>query len=305
MNNYIHKIKNLMSTAEIRALHKLCDERGKMLIVAIDQRNSMRAILGSDKETRAQISNDTLGLIKSDIVKYLGNQASAVLLDPVCALPEVIDEWIIARDVALVVGIDKSGWEKDKTTPLRRSRIIDGMSPSAIRKLGGSAAKLLVYMRPDWKDGDKYALTLISDTIEEYAKEELLLVIEILPYRLPGENEKEYEVRKPELIIEAAKSAAEVGAKVLKLPFPGSAEACAKVSEVTNNALWSLLSAGVDHNEFKRQLKISLKGGATGAIVGRALWKDCISLDHDITRARLEKVAVPRLNELKNILKTI
>ncbi len=45
-----------------------------------------------------------------------------------------------------------------------------------------------------------------------------------------------------------------------------------------------------------------MANGASGVIAGRSLWKDCISLDRAVTRARLETVAVPRLREIQAVI---
>ncbi len=42
---------------------------------------------------------------------------------------------------------------------------------------------------------------------------------------------------------------------------------------------WAVLSAGVDHETFVGQVETAMANGASGVIAGRALWKDCISLD--------------------------
>ena len=52
-------------------------------------------------------------------LRYLANEASCVLLDPVCAVPAVVDRGVLARDVALLVGLDASGWDKAHITPRR------------------------------------------------------------------------------------------------------------------------------------------------------------------------------------------
>ena len=41
---------------------------------------------------------------------------------------------------------------------------------------------------------------------------------------------------------------------------------------------------------------------ASGVIAGRALWKDCISLDRTVTREKLETLAVPRLRESQAVI---
>jgi tagatose 1,6-diphosphate aldolase len=42
--------------------------------------------------------------------------------------------------------------------------------------------------------------------------------------------------------------------------------------------------------------------GASGVIAGRALWKDCVSLDRAEQKALLVNKAVPRLKQIQAIL---
>ena len=78
------------------------------MAIACDQRGGMREILAPPEE-RAKITDAMLGETKSDIVACLANHASCVLLDPLCAVPKVVDEGVLARDVALLIGLDASG----------------------------------------------------------------------------------------------------------------------------------------------------------------------------------------------------
>jgi hypothetical protein len=77
---------------------------------------------------------------------------------------------------------------------------------------------------------------------------------------------------------------------------PGGLEAALR--HAAANGFAHVLSAGVDHATFLGQVETSMANGASGVIAGRSLWKDCISLDRAVTRARLEQVAVPRLREI-------
>lgn len=294
--------KNVMSTAERRAFQQICTRRGKILVIAMDQRNGMRKLLSDDEKILASIDQKELGKVKARLVEHLGNSAPAVLLDPECALPMIVDDDILSRDTALVVGMDASGYDTEPGTLLRQSKIISGINPRRVRELGGTAAKLMAFMRPDQKGNDRYALKLIKDTVNACSAEEVLLVVEILVYRLPDETEEEYEQRKPELVMEAARVSAENGAKVLKLQYPGSAEACAKITATLDGIPWAVLSEGVDHETFIKQLRIAVENGASGAIAGRSLWKDCVSLDPEVMQSRLETIAIPRLREILAVL---
>jgi tagatose 1,6-diphosphate aldolase len=89
---------------------------------------------------------------------------------------------------------------------------------------------------------------------------------------------------------------------VLKIPYPGTADACAAISALCKDVPWSVLSAGVDHETFLGQVETAMAHGAAGVIAGRALWKDCVFLDRDRQRDALRNTAVPRLKQIQAIL---
>src|SRR5207244_13307941 len=94
----------------------------------------------------------------------------------------------------------------------------------------------------------------------------------------------------------------ETGAKVLKLPYPGTAESCAAITAMCGPVPWSVLTAGVDHETFLGQVETAMANGASGVIAGRALWKDCVFLDRARTREALIEKALPRLKQIQAIL---
>ncbi|MCA3453104.1 MAG: tagatose-bisphosphate aldolase, partial [Rhodobacter sp.] len=77
-----------MTTAERRGYQQICGEDGAMMVIACDQRGGMRSLLAGTPEEQAAISNAVLGLTKMDIARYLARHATAVLLDPLCAVPQ-------------------------------------------------------------------------------------------------------------------------------------------------------------------------------------------------------------------------
>ena len=127
-------------------------------------------------------------------------------------------------------------------------------------------------------------------------------MVEFLTYPMPGEEPAEYKAKFPSLIEGGSKICLELGAKVLKIPYPGTPEACANVTRMCGSVPWSVLSAGVDHETFKGQVEISLRNGASGVIAGRSLWKDCVSLDRAEQRRLILSKAVPRLEEIQGLL---
>ena len=274
-----------------------------MMVVACDQRGAMRKLLASDPAHQAKIGTDILGQVKADIITHLANEASCVLLDPVCALPHVVMEGVLARDTALLIGLDDSGWDVEPDTGYRRSLLVPGVTARRVRELGGTGAKLLVYLRPDRPAANEYNLTLIADCVADFAREDVLLVVEILTYQVDGEEAADYAAKFPELIVGCARLALDYGAKVLKLPYPGTEAACEQISALAADVPWAVLSAGVDHDTFLVQVETAMRAGASGVIAGRSLWKDCISLDPEVRREKLRTIATPRLRMIQEVLR--
>lgn len=290
-----------MTTSEWRGYQQICGANGLMMVVACDQRGGMRKVLADTPETQAAIDEATLGVVKAGIVSHLANKASCVLLDAVCAVPDVVDDKVLSRDTGLLVGLDASGWDTD-ANGYRISKLVPGTTARRVRELGGTGAKLMVYLRPDRPEANDVNIQIIRDCIADFAQEDLLLVVEILTYSLDGETEADYAAAFPGLIVESARISLELGSKVLKLPYPGNAEACKQITELCDGVPWAVLSAGVDHETFVGQVATAMENGASGVIAGRALWKDCISLNAATCEDRLENIASKRLREIQAIL---
>lgn len=290
-----------MTTAERRGYQQICDADGAMMVIACDQRGGMRTLLSPDPEVQAKIGVDVLGATKADITKYLAAKASCVLLDPVCAVPCVVDDGVIARDTGLLIGLDDSGFDVSPEG-YRLSKLVKGVDAARVRRLGGTGGKIMVYLRADRPEANGHNVEILKRCIADFAAEDLLLVVEFLTYKLDGEDDAAYKAKVPELVVEGSRMCLELGAKLLKIPFPGTAEACAAVTALAGDVPWAVLSAGVDHATFLGQVETAMRNGASGVIAGRSLWKDCISLDRAVTRERLTTIAVPRLEEIKAVV---
>lgn len=290
-----------MTTAELRGYQQICTRSGMMLVVACDQRSGMRKLLADTADAQAAIDDSTLGTVKAGIVRHLANHASSVLLDPICAVPKVVDHGDLARDTGLLIGLDASGWDTDPAG-YRISRLVPGVDARRVRSLGGTGAKLMVYLRPDRPEANAVNIGIIGDCVADFAQEDLLLVVEILTYQLADELDEAYLAAFPDLIVESARLARTLGSKVLKLPYPGTPDACRRITELCAGVPWAVLSAGVDHANFVEQVEAAVAGGASGVIAGRSLWKDCISLDPELSARRLREIALPRLREIERIV---
>lgn len=287
---------NELTTLERRALSRITTDQGRVLIVAADQRNSMKAVMKDAPDGAASVTTEQLAAAKADLVTYLANNGPAILLDPETALPAIVDDGVIAPGTALVVGLDASGSET--VDGLKHTRRIPGVTPRTVREMGGDVAKMLWYLRPDRQGADSRTVQEIHDLVRACEAEGVLLIVEILTYALPGETEEEYAAKFPQLIVESARLSVDAGAKVLKLPYPGSAEAADAVTDAARGVPWAVLSAGVDHSTFIGQVEIAVAHGAAGAMAGRSLWKDSLTVDPVVREDLLTHRALPRLLEL-------
>ncbi|WP_437609517.1 tagatose-bisphosphate aldolase [Erwinia sp. V71] len=292
---------NKMTTAERRGYQMICDATGSMMVVACDQRGGMRTLLASTPEEQAKISNEALGKTKYDITRYLAAEAGCVLVDPICAVPGIIDEGVVPRDTGLLVGLDASGWETS-AQGYRISTMVEGITARKVRELGATGGKIMIYLRSDIPEANTANLATLRAVISDFAREDLFLVVEFLTYQLENESKEAYQQKIPQLIQQGCQACIDCGAKVLKIPYPGSEDACAGVTAICGDIPWAVLSAGVDHATFLQQVDISLRNGASGVIAGRSLWKDCISLDRNISREKLPSVAVSRLRDIQQLL---
>jgi sulfofructosephosphate aldolase len=291
---------NPLTTVERRGMSAISTPGGRMLIVAADQRNGMKAAMTDAPGGPGSISAAELAAAKADLVRYLANNAPAILLDPEVALPAVVDDGVLIRGTSLVVGMDASGYET--TDGLRFTRMVAGMTARRVRELGGDAAKMLWYVRPDRQDAGSRVATEMRELIQACTDEGVLLIVELLTYRLEDETEEQYAAAFPGLVADGARLAVECGAKVLKLQYPGSAEGCAAVTAAADGVPWAVLSAGVDHETFLGQVGIAMANGAGGAMAGRSLWKDSLSVSSDLRKDYLTKRALPRLHELAEVV---
>lgn len=290
-----------MTTAERRGYQQICNGDGAMLVVACDQRGSMRKLLADTPEAQKAIPDEALGLVKMDIASHLARQAGCVLLDPVCAVPAIVDRGVLHRSTGMLIGLDASGWDVSPEG-YRISRMVPGITARRVRELGGTGGKIMIYLRADRPEANRENIETLRRVVADFAAEDLLLVVEFLTYPLEDEPADAHVAAIPDLILGGTRLCLEAGAKVLKLPYPGTPAACAAVTDLAGDVPWAVLSAGVDHATFLKQVEDAMRNGASGVIAGRSLWKDCISLDREDTRRRLTEVAVPRLQEIRDVI---
>lgn len=261
-------------------------------VLALDHIGSMAETMrphDPDLITREQIA-----AAKSEIVRRLHEQASAVLLDPVIGYTDDGGERPALGDgTGLMLGVEDGDYSVRS-----RPRLLPGWGVERAARAGADAIKISFWFDPDGDvaDVERFA----RDVAAECSRCDLPLFVEPLAaVRDPGERRR--------VIVEGARRFSRLGADVLKLEFPADpsagaeewAEACAEVG-AASAVPWTLLSAGADFDRFGSMLEVACDAGASGFVAGRAVWREAVAGTHP---GSAWEIAADRLGRLVRITK--
>jgi len=287
-----------ITIGKFRGLQQISSKRGTVTALALDHRQNLR------KANPVFVDNAELSRFKLDVTRTLAHRATAVLLDPEVSAAQAIASRAIPN-VGLVVAVESTGYTGDVTA--RHAQIIPGWSVEKAKRMGASAIKLLVYYNPDSPTA-KEIENFIAKVAEDCIKHDLALMLEPLSYSL-DENKKLSSEEKRYVVVETAKRLTPLNVDVLKAEFPLVVEemdskvwgdACAEISSAST-VPWILLSAAVDYEVFLQQVTVACNAGASGIAVGRAVWKEAVTMNDDERIDFLRTTAKYRLSRLTSL----
>jgi len=288
-----------ISIGKLRGLQQISSQRGTFTALALDHRQNLR------KANPAFVNDAELSRFKLDVTSTLASKATAVLLDPEVSAAQAIAQCAIPNNIGLVVAVESTGYTGDATA--RQAQIIPGWSVEKAKRMGASAIKLLVYYHPDSSTAREIE-DFTSMVAEDCWKHDLVLMLEPLSYSL-DENKKLSSEEKRYVVVETAKRLTPLNIDILKAEFPLDAndmeeskwmEACKEVSSASITP-WILLSAAVDYDTFVRQVTVACNAGASGIAVGRAVWKEAVTMNGDERMKFLHTTAQQRIARLTSL----
>ena len=272
---------------------------GRFGVLAIDHRDSLRAVLAPDDQD--SVSADDITDLKRELVGTLAAGATGVMLEPEYSIPQLLDG-TLPDGVGFTAALEAQGYASDpEAAP---TRILEGWSVAAAAASGAAAAKLLVLYRPDRPHGAAQE-RVAAEILDECRRVGIPLVLEPLFYGLDDPSARR------ELVIETVERFAVMDPHLLKLPFPVDpahepdrgvwAAACAEITERCHMP-WTLLSGGGSYESYRDQVEAAVSAGCSGFMVGRALWGEA-ALAPAAQRARLiAELVAPRLAELRRVV---
>ncbi len=288
----------------LRGLSECASRRGTFTILALDHRQNLRRDLRP--ASPATVSGTELTDFKRQVVGAIGDAATGVLLDPEYGAPQCIADGSMPGSVGLIVALEATGYLGPATD--RTSRLLDGWGPQSVRRLGASAAKLLVYYHPDALSAARQE-QLVESVARQCRELELPLFLEPLTFspldgqRLTGEDRRR-------AVIDTARRLGGLGVDVLKVEFPYDLsvtdrrlwhDACAELNSVVSIP-WVLLSGGADPETFNAQVTVACAAGASGVAAGRAIWAEATTTAAGERESFLRDVAYRRLTDLAALI---
>jgi sulfofructosephosphate aldolase len=274
-------------------LDALARESGTFLMVAMDQRESLRTML---VEHGHDGTDERIARFKVAVTRELSPHASALLVDWEYGwFDRIVSERLVAPSCGLIMAVD--ALQQEPGAIVEDTTLDDGADVAAAAVAGVVALKLLVIWRDD---AERARRVEMSHAFSELAHRHGLLAV-LEPVVRVAESERET------AIVEAAAELSVTGCDLYKcqVPLAGKgdpAEITRWAHEIDAATIcpWVVLSQGVDPTDFPAAVEAACKGGASGMLAGRAVWTATLGADDptELLRSR----SVPRLEELGAIV---
>jgi tagatose 1,6-diphosphate aldolase len=297
-----------LSIGKIRGLQQLANGKGILAMAALDHRGSLRKML--DEKRPGNVGYQTMVDFKLDLCRVLAPHASAILLDPVYGAGQAIAAGVLPKSTGLLVSLEESGYSGEPEA--RITDLLLNWNVRKIKRMGATAAKLLLYYRPD-VDVAKRQLNTVEKLAADCIQQDMPFVVEPMSYRVETteSNPEDFARIKPQLVVETAKQVTSLPIDVLKAEFPADLEydkdksrlldLCHQLDEASQ-VPWILLSAGVDFDLFYQEVEVACQAGASGFLAGRALWQEATQISSRQERLSfLETTVIARLQSLSKL----
>ena len=292
---------------KIRGLQKVTSADGFFITCAIDHGDDYRELIDPDL---AKVPYERTAESKIKLIENLSGTVSSFLLDPEYSAAQSIFSGALPGHIGLMVCIEEEGGYAG-TGPKGETRYRKNWTAAKIKRMGADMCKVLWFFRPDSAIAETQK-DILKGLVKECADASIPLVVEPIWNPLEGEDASSFEwkTRRAEGIVESAIIAAELGADVLKMEFPGSVEneseisaSAARCRRITDSVdvPWVILSAGVGYESFRQQVRTASENGASGFMAGRSIWRDAVRDTANGDGTPGIGVAISRLSELGQI----
>jgi sulfofructosephosphate aldolase len=282
---------------ETAALMSLARPSGAFAMLAIDQRESMRAMMAGVQD--GAVADEQLTAFKLEAMRVLTPLASAVLIDWEFGWRQAIKAKVVAPSCRMIVAGDRFFSSEDEI--VSRVTIDERVDPAAIKADGAVALKLLVPWRPDEPASER--LSLVDAFVARCRGAGLLSIIEPVSRKRRDGGPCDLYAG----IIAAARELGGRGADLYKAEVPRHGtggeklvrDGCAQLTSLIQSP-WVVLSSGLSPDDFPTAVEWACKEGASGFLAGRGVWRNAIGKGE--TQKALIEDALPRLQRLCDVV---
>jgi class I fructose-bisphosphate aldolase len=246
----------MMGPKEMRLQRIFNQEYDRSLIIPIDH----GYYLGNTKGLEDPI--DTMRIIMEE-------EVDATILN--YGLAKITNEYFSSRNApARILAIDNAILSTIPGNPVEFLDFELGVSVDHALKAGFDMIKVLFIWGLDPAIQMK-EITAISDLVSQCDSWEIPLMIEplLLGNHIPKDRQND-----PELIAHASRIAVELGADILKIPYPENGEA---LGDIVGRARVPVLILGGSDMETPEEMfctaRESIQAGCAGVVFGRSVWK--------------------------------
>ncbi len=314
MSHSVTRLQGLgLTPGKLRGLQRISNANGTLTMVATDQNGSMISMMkkatGKDP-TFAEISDAKVMLSRA-----LAPHCSGLLVDGKYGYWSTVAAHAVPASTGLLIRVEVSGGDKNEAgAPI--GEVEPGWSVGKIKRCGADAVKLLAQFEPAEFDSAERNFQFTVDMYNDCIQHDILFLLEPLHfgYKVNGEMETKEATakRKAKTVIDTAHYLSRY-CDIYKAEFPGTF-GVESDSQLTDNLKklndacvkpWVLLSAGVDYDQYKKQVDMAMKAGASGILGGRAFWKEFFTFSTPAERQKFaETECVKRVTETDAIVKT-
>ncbi|WP_020574692.1 hypothetical protein [Actinopolymorpha alba] len=304
------------SASQSSTLARLARPDGTFVMVAMDQRESLRGMLADTSgRTPDTVEDDELRAFKLDVARALGPEASGFLVDPAYGSTILTNPYLLARPPHAVsrgesVGAPGRIVAADRLSPRPGEIVGDaafdtGLDLVGYAGRGVAAAKLLIA----WRDDDRVDERLADAArfVTACRDAGLLSIVEgvVRPAQSGGGGSFDREAT----LLRCARELGALEPDLYKaeVPYFGRGDA-GRITEAAARLTasipcpWVVLSSHVERADFPTAVEACCQGGASGLLAGRALWTNALgTADRGRT---LRDESVPYLRELSALVST-
>jgi tagatose 1,6-diphosphate aldolase len=300
-----------LTPGKLRGLQRISNANGTLTMVATDQNSSMISMM--KKATGQEPTYAEVADAKVMLSRALAPHCSGLLVDGYYGYWSTVAAHAVPPSTGLLIRIEKSGAAKNAVgAPC--GEVEPGWSVGKIKRAGADAVKLLAQFEPAEFDSAERNFQFTMQIHDECLKHDILFLLEPLHFPYNGEDAKSPSVlqRKAKTVIDTAHYLSRY-CDIYKAEFPGTmgvesdAQLMDNLKKLNDVCVkpWVLLSAGVDYDQYKKQVEMAMKAGASGILGGRAFWKEFFTYKTPAERQKFaETECVRRVQETDAIVKT-